>query len=176
MSWSKIVHIYPENGFSHEPNPVTIFLRSRPLKRRQLTFGCLLPTLSSSWPLKELDFLFSILLASWKKSNTSLARLSGEPQLLKCLSKHVRISRTYLSISVSSWYVCCWSASLWCFCEELCHLQTCNMPSQLTTKHAVTGEAPFSLRTSLWRSRLRVKLIVSLCIHLLDLVNKLYND
>lgn len=61
----------------------------------------------------------SAFLTPWKKSSTSPALLSGEPPLLKCLSKHGKISRIYLSTSVSSWSVSCWSASLWCFCEVL---------------------------------------------------------
>lgn len=94
-----------------------LFLHSRPPKRRQLTFACLLPAFYLALDHSELQFSCYCLPASWRKSSTSLALLSGEPQLLKCLSKHGKISRIFLSISVSSWSVSCWSASLWCFYE-----------------------------------------------------------
>lgn len=148
-----------------------LFLHSRPPKRRQLTFGCLLSTFYLSLDyLKKICLPTFAFLTSWKKSNTLLARLSGEPRLLKCPSKRVRTSRTSLSISASSWYVCCWSASLWCFCDKLSPPQTCTMPTQLRTWPSTTREAvppPSCWNTVTTKSETEG----SQCDHRLDLVN-----
>lgn len=156
-----------------------LFLHSRPPKRRQLTFACLLPAFYLSLDHSERSSVFLLLPSSIMEKVQYLTRSAIRRASTIEMPQQARQNLQNLFINFCLILICllliCIIVMLLWSAAATSGSVTCQLSFKPSTSSWGGNTACSLPRMSLWRSRWGVKLTLSQCIHL-NLVNKLYND